>query len=329
MHKEKNIYQNQIHDVWITLVCKDNGGKADALNTGITLSQYEYIVCIDADVILKEDALNHLVQPLLYRDTVIAVGGCIYPYSDHNENLLIKLQKIEYDRSFHVSRIFMDFLEANMIISGAFGLFKKEIVIQAGGYDTDTVGEDMELVLRLHEYCLKNHIPYEIEYIPEAVCYTQVPDNLHDLFRQRRRWQSGLLQCMKKHMFFPSIRFMLVNAYFWIYECLSPLINLFGIILLIYACITNTLHVTFYIIITLIFMVLGLLCNETAVWLHRYKNHEKFTFSDLWKTCILSILETLVYQVLLFFPRAMAFIDFHHKKSKWEHPTRRKMDNKS
>ena len=116
-------------------------------------------------------------------------------------NFLASMQVMEYDRSFLASRILLDSFNGNLIISGAFGLFKKSVVIAAGGYATDVLGEDMELVAKLHAYCRNNMEKYSIRYEPNAVCWSQAPTTLRDLFKQRRRWHIGLFQCMNRYRF--------------------------------------------------------------------------------------------------------------------------------
>ena len=144
------------------------------------------------------------------------------------------MQVLEYDRSFLASRILFDKFNGSLIISGAFGLFKKETVIHCGGYDHSTMGEDMELVVRLHEYCVSNNIPYVIRYATDAICWTQVPERLQDLCKQRKRWHLGLFQSMNKHCnMFCNLKYGAVSLisywYFLLYELLSPFIELFGI----------------------------------------------------------------------------------------------------
>ena len=138
------------------------------------------------------------------------------------------MQVLEYDRSFLASRILFDKFNGSLIISGAFGLFKKDTVVEAGGYDATTMGEDMELVVKLHDYCVSNDMPYLIRYATDAICWSQVPENLKDLCKQRRRRHIGLFQSMWKHrVMLANPKFGLISfiSYFCflIYELLSPL----------------------------------------------------------------------------------------------------------
>lgn len=169
------------------------------------------------------------------------------------KNLLASMQVLEYDRSFLASRIFFDQFNGNIIISGAFGLFQKEMVIACGGYDTGTMREDMELVVKLHVFCRNNMIPYRIGYVPDAVCWSQVPEKLGDLVKQRRRWHIGFLQSMWKHRkIFANIKYGVISfgsyLYFLFYELLSPLIEGLGVFSIIMAWYLELLNVPFMVL---------------------------------------------------------------------------------
>lgn len=186
----KSIYEGVYKDVPIILVKKENGGKADSLNVGVNVSDYPWFICIDADSILQEDALQKIVQPIIEDTRVIALGGAIMINNgaiiengkvkryDMPKSILASLQAIEYNRTFLASRILFDKLNANLIISGAFGAFRKDVVIATGGYEPSTRGEDMELVIKLHKFCIDNKIDYIMKYVPDTICWTQAPEKL-------------------------------------------------------------------------------------------------------------------------------------------------------
>lgn len=243
---EEFVYESVSEKVPLTLIRKKNGGKADSLNMGINACKFPYFICMDADSVLQYDSLSKISRPILEQENIVAVGGVVRPANsvtlDHGRvlnyklpsNVLACMQVLEYDRSFLASRILFDKFNGSLIISGAFGLFKKDVVIAAGGYDHSTMGEDMELVVKLHEYCTLNEIPYCVKYATDAICWSQAPERLKDLCKQRKRWHLGLFQSMWKH------KVMLFNAkfgavsfvsffYFLIYELLSPFIEIFGI----------------------------------------------------------------------------------------------------
>lgn len=186
----KSIYEGVYKDVPIILVKKENGGKADSLNVGVNVSDYPWFICIDADSILQEDALQKIVQPIIEDTRVIALGGAIMINNgaiiengkvkryDMPKSILASLQAIEYNRTFLASRIMFDKLNTNLIISGAFGAFRKDVVIATGGYEPSTRGEDMELVIKLHRFCIDNKIDYIMKYVPDTICWTQAPEKL-------------------------------------------------------------------------------------------------------------------------------------------------------
>lgn len=186
----KSIYEGVYKDVPIILVKKENGGKADSLNVGVNVSDYPWFICIDADSILQEDALQKIVQPIIEDTRVIALGGAIMINNgaiiengkvkryDMPKSVLASLQAIEYNRTFLASRIMFDKLNSNLIISGAFGAFRKDVVIATGGYEPSTRGEDMELVIKLHKFCIDNKIDYIMKYVPDTICWTQAPEKL-------------------------------------------------------------------------------------------------------------------------------------------------------
>lgn len=287
--KVSSVYEAVVNGIELTLVRKENGGKADALNVGINASRYPYFICMDADSVLQRDSLKEIVKPVLQDDTIIAVGGLVrisncavlkqgelvdyhMPWSP-----IVGMQILEYDRSFMASRVFMDKFNGNLIISGAFGLFRKDMVTAVKGYDTGTMGEDMELVVKLHSFCRINKIPYSIRYVPDAICWSQCPSTIRDLKKQRRRWYLGLFQCLKKHrnMFF-SPEYGVVGYvsyfYYFVYELLSPFIELFGLVTIILAYAVNLINVPFMILFFLIYALYGAVLTITAFfarYIHR------------------------------------------------------------
>ena len=156
--------------------------------------------------------MKKIVEPFLENDHTIAVGGNI---KVSNQVVLDKgrvvevtvpkkkmviFQMIEYLRVFLNSRVSFNGLTANMIISGAFGIYNKQAVINVGGYSLEVIGEDMEIVVKMHAFYRKNKLPYKIAYVPDAICWTQVPESYRVLKNQRRRWHTGLSESLKKSL---------------------------------------------------------------------------------------------------------------------------------
>ena len=278
--QEEYVYETNSLKVPLTVVRKRNGGKADALNMGINLSQYPYFICMDADSVLQYDSLKNITLPFREREDIVACGGLIRISNDIEfekgrvkkyrlpKKVLTAMQVLEYDRSFFASRIMLDGFNGNLIISGAFGLFKKEIVVAVGGYDTNTVGEDMELVMKLHVFLKLNKIPYSIKYVPDAICWSQAPEKLGDLIKQRRRWHMGLFQSIGKYKeMFLNMKFGTLSfisyLYFLIYELLSPLIEITGIVVTIISFMVNLINVNFMIIFFLLYAAFGAILSLT------------------------------------------------------------------
>ena len=233
------------------------------------------------------------------------------------------MQVLEYDRSFLASRILFDEFNGNLIISGAFGLFKKDIVIASGGYDSTTMGEDMELVVKLHVFCKSNNIPYSIKYAHDAVCWSQAPTKIKELVTQRRRWYIGLMQTMKKHFknLFFNFKFGAISTvsflYFLIYELLSPFIELFGIITMILAIMVNLINIPFMIAFFIIYALFGAVLSLTAFLARVYVENSKITFGDLLKVICLCFFEITVLRFILSMARISAIFGYKKKKNSW------------
>ena len=342
----KSIYQSNAHKVSITLVNKQNGGKADSLNMGINASRYPYFICMDADSILQYDSLSLIVRPVLEDGRVVAVGGAIRPANGVQleqgrvvqyhmpKKLLVGMQVLEYDRSFLASRILFDKFNGNIIISGAFGLFRKDMVIAAGGYDSSTMGEDMELAVKLHVFCRTNLIPYSIRYAPDAVCWSQAPESLKDLKNQRRRWHIGLMQCMAKHnAIFANPRYGLVSFisyfYFLLYELFSPAIECFGILTVLMAWALQLLNVPFMILFFLIYGAFGMILTLTAFFARTQTLNQRLTPMDVARAVLFCLFEVVALRFAIAFVRAKALFTYRKKKPQsWGRIERKKMDVK-
>ena len=331
---EVAVFETRAYKVPITLVQKENGGKADALNMGINVSNYPYFLCIDADSVLQYDSLEKIVRPVLEDSRVVAVGGTVRPCNGATiqngrvvryrmpKGLLASMQVLEYDRSFLASRILFDKFNGNIIISGAFGLFRKSVVIAAGGYDPDTMGEDMELVVKLHVFCRENGHPYRIRYVTDAVCWTQVPETLVDLCKQRRRWHIGLFQSMTKH------RNILANPkygavsfisyfYFLIYELFSPYIEILGLLATLLAFLVDLINLPFMILFFAIYVVYTAVLSLTAFFARVHTIDLRLTLRDVLKAVGLCVVEVSCLRFVMAWVRMTALIGYRKKKHTW------------
>ena len=342
---EVEIYESREWKVPITLVRKKNGGKADALNMGINVSHYPYFLCIDADSVLQYDSLEKIVRPVLEDPTVVAVGGAVRPCNGAEiengrvvryrmpRSLLACMQVLEYDRSFLASRILFDRFNGNMIISGAFGLLLKSAVVAAGGYDSTTMGEDMELAVKLHVYCRENGRPYRIRYAADAVCWTQVPSRLGDLCRQRRRWHIGLFQSMMKYrgiMANPKYGAVSFVSYFYflLYELFSPYIEVFGVFTTLLAFAVDLINVPFMILFFGIYVVYTALLSLTAFFARIHTIDLKLYPSDVLKAVGLCVVEVSCLRFIMAWVRMTALIGYRKKKHTWGHIERQKIQIK-
>lgn len=338
----EGIFETRNYKVPITLIRKKNGGKADALNMGINASQYPYFLCMDADSVLQKDSLEKIVRPVLEDDHVVAVGGAVRPCNGAEivdgqvasyhmpKKILASMQVLEYDRSFLAARLLFDKFNGNIIISGAFGLFKKSVVVDAGGYNTSTVGEDMELVVKLHVFCREHGIPYRIRYAADAVCWTQAPEKLSDLCKQRRRWHIGLFQCMTMHRnILANPKYGLVSfvsyLYFLLYELLSPYIEVFGVLTMLIASLLDFLNLPFMLLYMAIYVAYSAILSLTAFFARIHTVDLKLSFMDGVKAVGLCVLEVSGLRFVLAWVRMVSLIGYRRKKNQWGQIERKKI----
>ena len=342
--REEAVYETSDLKVPLTLVRKINGGKADALNMGINISRYPYFICMDADSVLQYDSLSKIVVPVIEEENVVAAGGVVRPCNGVKiengrvknyhlpDNIIAAMQVLEYDRSFLASRILFDKFNASLIISGAFGLFKKDVVTAAGGYDSKTMGEDMELVVKLHEYCILNNMDYRIRYATDAVCWSQAPESLKDLRKQRKRWHIGLFQTLAKHIgMLLNPRFgaiALSYLYFFVFEFLSPFIEVFGLISMFIAWAIDLINVPFMIVFLIVYTGFGCILTLTAFFARVQISDLRISSGDVLKAIMLCFFEIGGLRFVMACVRATALIGYNKKKLSWGRIERKKIDIK-
>ncbi len=341
----KQIYEGHINNHHLLVVDKENGGKSDALNAGINISKYPLFIAMDADCIIKPDAVHHLVFPMLMDKRTIAVGGNI----KISNNLIIEngevveqkmpkgffviYQIIEYMRVFMISRIAWNQYKSNLIISGAFGLFRKDKVIEVGGYRTDTVGEDMELVVRLNLFQIEHNREYRIQNQVDAYCFTQVPNKFKDFKNQRIRWHVGLMQSIyfhRKSIFnFKYHRVGLIGiTYYTFFEMLSAVIEIFGYVVILIAIALGLFNMQIYIFLLSVVILYSFLVTISAMTLEQYSLENKTSFGLIAKLTILSLFEPFIYRQLCNFIRIYAMFRYKSYKNKWNKGKRMQYENK-
>ncbi|WP_433742313.1 glycosyltransferase family 2 protein [Falsibacillus pallidus] len=303
------------------LIDKENGGKADALNAGLNFSHFPYICSLDGDSVLERDAFLKVMKPIIDSNgDVIATGGSIRIANGcqiENGNIikvglasspLVIMQIIEYLRAFLMGRIGLSRHNLLLIVSGAFGVFDKKWVLDAGGYKTDTVGEDMELVVRLHRLIKEKKVKKNIVYIPDPVCWTEVPEDTKFLRRQRRRWHRGLFESLWNHrkmLFNPSygsIGFVSI-PYFWLVEFFGPVIELLGYLYVIFSLFLGGIYIEFAILIFLLSCIYGSLFSMASVLLEEWSLRRYPSAGSIIKLFLYSLTETLWYRPLTVFWR--------------------------
>ncbi len=325
-----NVYKGIYKDRAITLIDKENGGKADALNVGINYSKYPIFVAIDADSILEKQSIKRIITPFMKNRKTVAVGGNIKISNnitikdglvidiDTPKKLIVSFQVIEYLRAFLANRMTWDILNMNLIISGAFGAFNKKIVVDIGGYKSNTVGEDMELVMRIHKYFLENKEEYYISFASDANCYTQAPDSLKGLKTQRRRWQIGLIQSMSTHKsMLINRKWFLAKLYYILFEMVTPIIELFGMIIIILSYLLNIINLEFLLLYFSIVLLYGFVISLTSIMLEVYAFRENINAKVVLKLILISLFESIGYRQLLSIYRISAFIGYKKYKNKW------------
>lgn len=333
--KEISIYEGTIREgIKLILINKVNGGKADALNMGINVATYPLIVSLDADSVLQYDSLSEIVVPFMQDNRTVAVGGNIKVSNQvildkgrvmkhlTPKKFIVMMQLIEYYRVFLNTRIWLNQFNGNLIISGAFGLFRKDAVITVGGYDTRSVGEDMDLVLRLHSFYCKNKLPYRIGYEPRAICWSQVPSSLKDLKNQRRRWQIGLMTSLFNHRYMAfNLHYGFIGLfsynYFIVYEMLSCLVDSFGLLFIIISYFAGFLNFSFFITFMLMYIVYNTFISIAAIKFEEYMFRDTLSFRAKMKLTLFSIIENFGYRQLVSFYRLSAFIGYRKQKYQW------------
>lgn len=336
VYKSKNpVYKR------LTVVDKENGGKADALNAGINLARHDYIVCIDVDCILEQDAMLKLIKPFLEEreKRVIATGGVVRIANSCEvkqgkitrvnlpKQFLPRVQTLEYIRAFLLGRMAWSRMNGLLLISGAFGAFDKEIVIKAGGYNHHTVGEDMELVVRMRRYMEEQKQPYLVAYIPDPLCWTEAPSTYKILGRQRNRWTRGTVETLKMHrkMFFNpryGVLGLISYPYWFFFEFLAPIIEFLGFVAFVIMAVLGLVDWSFSLSLLAFIVSFGFLYSVFAILMealtyNQYKKHR-----DIFKLIATALLEPFLFHPFVVWSAMKGNFDFLRKKTTWGEMTR-------
>ena len=325
----------------LVVLDKENGGRSDALNAAINAAREPYVCVIDADSLLEEDALLKVAKPILDNpELLVATGGTIRIANgctvDHGrvvevrvpKSRLATVQVLEYLRAFLVARVGWSRLNALGIISGAFGLFHRSVLEAVGGYWTQTVGEDFELTLRLHRYLLDRGEPYRIAFISDPVCWTEGPAEFAMLGRQRRRWQRGLWEGIRRHIaLFGRPRYGLVGLvampYFLVFEFLSPVFALLGLVVTTVWFLVGGLSLGYFLAFLAVSIGLGLLLTTAALALEEFSYRRYRRRREVARLLLYAVLENIGYRQLHDAWRALGYLDIVRGKKSWGAQQRR------
>ena len=330
----RGIYRSAIYPNLI-VADKENGGRSDALNLGIDLARYPIFCTLDADSLIDPSALLKAVTPFVEKpETIVATGGTIRVSNGCGvENgqvvevrlprkLLPLLQVVEYMRAFLMGRLAWSNLGILTIISGAFSVFRRDLAIQAGGFDASTIGEDFELVLKIHKYCLKHKIPYEMEFVPEPVCWTEVPESMEVLRSQRIRWHQGGLEVFFRHKeMFLNPRFgrigLLAYPIMLIFDVLGPLAELIGYVMVPICYALGILSAEFVFAYICMFFVFGVFVSTMSLVLEEVSLRRFRHARDLLLLAFIAIVENFGYRQYNNIWRLVGWWRFLRKKQQW------------
>lgn len=325
----------------LIIVDKINGGKADALNVGINISSGEYLVCIDVDCILEQDAILKLAKPFLEQTDkkVIACGGVIRLANNCRiengkvvgvnlpKSLLGRTQALEYIRAFVLGRMAWSRASGLILISGAFGVFDRKIVLACGGYDRHTVGEDMELVVRMRKYMEERKEPYEVVTIPDPLCWTEAPESKEVLKKQRNRWMRGTMETLWKHrgmMFNPKYRKLgLISLPYWfLFEFLGPLVEFLGYLVFILFLILGIINWPFFLVLSALVISTGFLFSIYAILVDLVSHQVYTNRKDFFTLIGTALLEPFYFHPMVVKAGVSGFVDYFKRSHAWGEMTR-------
>ena len=300
----------------LVVVAKENSGRSEALNLGVNVASEPLVAMIDADSVLEPDALLRVAKPFADDPTrVVATGGTIRPVNgcrvvsgriidvEAPRTWLPRIQLVEYLRAYLVGRTGWSRFGGLILISGAFGLFRRDVLVDVGGLDPDSIGEDFELVLRIHRRMRDQRADYRVEFVPEPVSWTEVPSSLKVLRNQRRRWHRGLWETLWQYrgmLFRPRygrIGFVAL-PYYWAFELIAPLLEFYGIIVVPLALLLGVINIPFALLFLALAYGYAIFVTLAAMALEEWAFHRHERWRDLALAFGASILENIGYRQL-------------------------------
>lgn len=324
----------------LRVIDKENGGKADSQNAGINAARYPLFCVLDSDSILDRDSLRRTVQPFLENPLTVACGGSIriangckvrggfLESAGLPRNLLALFQVVEYLRAFLFGRIGWEPLNAITIVSGAFGIFHKETIVSVGGYSTESIGEDMELVLRLHRLLTTRGVRYRIAFIADPVCWTEAPEDFKTLRNQRVRWQHGLGDSLwlNRGLLFQSgsgFAGWLAFPFMMIFEWIEPFVEVAGYVFIVVTYFLGMLSPPNALLFFLFAIGFGMLLSVTSLLLEEMSFHTYRNGGDLLRLFLAVIVENFGYRQLNSLWRLKGLVEWTlGRKAQWGEMTR-------
>lgn len=339
----EKVYCQPVHTVYkstdpqffrLIVVDKINGGtKADAMNAGVNVAKYDYFINTDVDCLLSSDTLTKCILPVLDSPvTVIAVGatmrmvnGCdvkdgVITRVRPPHQLIPLFQETEYLRSYLVAKMGWSTINAIPNVSGGFGLFNKLVLISAGGFDSSSHAEDMDMTLRMVAYMRENNRPYRIAQIPDTCCWTEGPSNLQVLKRQRTRWGRGLLQIFvvhRKFLFNPKYGRMglVVMPYALIFEFLAPLIEATGFLFMLYLIATEQINYqTFWLMLVFVYLI-GVTVSVITISFDLTVKRQYQNIREYLRLILVSSFEAIIYHPFIVVYSILGYYQFLTQKN--------------
>ncbi|MFO8000336.1 MAG: glycosyltransferase [Marinilabilia sp.] len=320
----------------LIVVDKENGGKADALNAGINICRSELFMSMDVDSLIDRDSIIKLVRPFLQEThkKVIAVGAVVRVANSCDisggnishvkvpRNIWARFQALEYIRAFLIGRMAWKRLDGLLLISGAIGMFDIETVKACGGYLKKTVGEDMELLVRMRRYMNEKKLPYSVDFVPDPLCWTEVPESLKTLGRQRNRWMRGTMDTLRFHkrmLLNPRYKSvgMLGYPYWMIFEWLAPLLEFAGFIYFLVLAVTGDINWNYVIILLTFVYMFAVGMSTWAIFLEAFTFHKYDKPSHIASFLVTALMEPIIYHPLTVWWGLRGNIDYFRGISTW------------
>jgi cellulose synthase/poly-beta-1,6-N-acetylglucosamine synthase-like glycosyltransferase len=330
----RGIYRSAVQPR-LVVVDKINGKKADAMNAGLNISRYPLFCAVDADSILEKDALLKVVRPFLEDpERTIGAGGiirlsngCVVKEGQVVEvgiprNWIARFQILEYLRAFLGGRMGMSMMKSTLIISGAFGIFRKDLAMACGGYRAASITEDMDLVIRMQKHMHEKKKPYRIQFIPDPICWTEAPENLRVLARQRSRWHRGLIQTLvrfRRMLFNPryGVAGMFAMPFYAVFEMAGPFIEVLGYVLFGSHVVLGQVNAPFAVTFFFVAVFYGTFVSLLAILLEELSSHRYPRPRDILILTAAGIAENIFYRQYLSVIRAWSLIDYLRGKNEW------------